>query len=226
MMIGLIAAMPSEVEAVTAHMNDVKEKTIADVVFHEGTLVGQPMVIALSGVGKVAAAMAATLMCREYRPDILLNVGVAGGLKEDQQVGDLVISDKIVQADFDTTPIDGPKGLGKEFNADAMLVDKAVSAATSLNFPYKVGMVASQDIFLSREEDIEKLLKEFPQAACAEMEGGAVAQVAQAFKTPVLVIRSLSDVVHHAGNPMEFSEFEKDSANKAGLFMQTLAASL
>ncbi len=114
-MIGCIAAMPSELKAITERMEDKHEDHIAKMVFVRGKLEGLDTVAVLSGVGKVAAAMAATLICYLYKPKALIHVGVAGGLKEDQKVMDLVISDEIFQADFDTTPIDGPEGLGKVF---------------------------------------------------------------------------------------------------------------
>ena len=56
--------------------------------------------------------MSATLLCTKEKLSALINVGVAGGLKEDQNVLDIVISDKIVQADYDTSPIDGMMVLG------------------------------------------------------------------------------------------------------------------
>jgi adenosylhomocysteine nucleosidase len=50
------------------------------------------------------------------------------------------------------------------------------------------------------------------------MEAGAVAQVAQSFGVPYIIVRCLSDVVHHNENPMEFSEYaQKASIQSAGL---------
>lgn len=218
-MIGCIAAMPSELKAITERMEDKHEDHIAKMVFVRGKLEGLDTVAVLSGVGKVAAAMAATLICYLYKPKALIHVGVAGGLKEDQKVMDLVISDEIFQADFDTTPIDGPEGLGKVFYTNSKLSAAAVDAAKRMDIPWSIGAVASQDLFMSREEDFKKLMANFPNSACSEMEGGAVAQVAYDFDVPFIVLRTLSDVVHHNDNPMEFSEFEKKSADLAGRFL-------
>lgn len=218
-MIGLIAAMPQEVAAVTKRMTKVSKRTVAKVEFTLGWMDQTEVVIALSGVGKVAAAIASTLMCQLYQPSLIINVGVAGGLKDEQEVGDLVISDKLIQADFDTTAIDGEAGQGQSFDADPVLVNMAVVSANDLDIPCHVGAVATQDLFMSRPEDFQRLMNLFPQSVCSEMEGGAVAQVAKQFQIPFVAIRSLSDIVVHEGNPMEFSQFtEMSSENAAKLF--------
>lgn len=219
-MIGLIAAMKSEIDAVTAKMSEVKTTQVGKVEFREGQLQDEQIVIALSGVGKVNAAMASTLMCYLYPIDALLSIGVAGGLQDEQEVSDLVISDYAVQVDFDTSAVDGPSGIGMKFEADPNLVDRAKQVAQKTNLPWRVGTVATQDLFLAAKEDYEYLMSRFPQAACNEMEGASVAQVASSFGIPFLILRTLSDVVTHEGNPMEFSTFEKQAAKQVAQFFE------
>lgn len=221
-MIGIIAAMPSELKAITSQMEDTTEEKIAQMVFVKGKLAGLDTVAALSGVGKVAAAMASTLLCYLYKPQALIHVGVAGGLKDSQNVMDVIISDEIFQADFDTTPIDGPEGLGKTFYTNSNLSAAAVKAAQEMNISWEIGGIATQDIFLSNPDDFDKLMAKFPTAVCSEMEGGAVAQVAADFDVPFMILRTLSDVVVHEGNEMEFSEFEKKSSKLAGKIIRKI----
>lgn len=224
-MIGLIAAMPEELKAITSRMENISQRKVANVEMHIGQLQGQEIVIALAGVGKVSAAIAATLLCQIYQPKALINIGVAGGLRQEQEVGDMVFSDLAVQADFDTSSIDGEEGIGKVFTADEALLAQLEAAAQSLGLRWRTGTVATQDIFMARPEDYEKLMARFPQSACSEMEGGAVAQVAAAFKIPFVIIRSLSDVAVHADNPMEFSQFAEISAKKAADLFEAFCAS-
>ncbi len=220
-MIGLIAAMPQEIDALTANMTNGSTRQVADVEFRTGKLGQEELVIALSGVGKVHAAIAATLMCQIYQPECLISIGVAGGLRDEQEVGDLVISDKAVQADFDTSFIDGPEGIGKVFKADEKLIARAEEAAQKNGIPFRIGTVATQDLFMAADEDYAKLMKHFPNSACSEMEGGAVAQVAQAFNLPFVILRTLSDVVVHEDNPVEFSTFTIASSKKAAALFKT-----
>lgn len=219
-MIGLIAAMPEEQQALTRRMSDVKQRNIAGIEFYEGRMGKEQAVVALSGVGKVSAAIASTVLCLEYRPDALLSIGVAGGLIDEQQVGDLVLSECAVQADFDTSPIDGKEGIGKFFQADAALLGRASKAADKAGLNWRKGMVATQDLFMSKGPNLDRLMERFPQSACSEMEGGAIAQTAAQFGIPFLIIRTLSDVAVHDDNPVQFSEFSKASSEKAGEFFE------
>lgn len=219
-MIGLIAAMPEEINAITSRMEKVNTRTVAHVEFRSGHLGREEVVIALSGVGKVSAAIASTLMCQLYQPSCLISIGVAGGLLQSQQVGDLVISGSAVQADFDTSAIDGPDGIGKVFQADENLIRRAIEAASQVNINWMVGEIATQDLFMAAPKDYERLLSRFEEAACSEMEGAAVAQTARAFSIPFLVLRTLSDVVVHEDNPMEFSQFTLSSSARAAQFLE------
>lgn len=214
-MIGILAAMPSEVEAIKERMIIDHEESFQNMNLIYGSIHEKEVVLALCGVGKCLAAMSATLLCVKEDLEALINVGVAGGLKKDQNVLDIVISNRMVQADYDTSPIDGKEGIGLFFDADETLGKTCEEACQNLGISYHVGMVASQDIFMARSEDFVKLMNRFPESACSEMEGGAIAQVAHKMNVPVLVIRSLSDVVNHEDNPMEFSTYEKLAAKQA-----------
>lgn len=225
-MIGIITAMKQELDAIRADMTVEKEESIAGIKLCYGKLAGKDVVALQSGVGKVMTGMAATIACMETPLDALINVGVAGGLDEDQSVLDIVISTSAVQADYDTSPLDGESGLGLFYLADDTLVDNAVEVLKQLDVPYHLGMVASQDLFMSREEDMERLLEDFPESACSEMEGAAIAAVANAFNVPFLIIRSLSDVVSHEGNHMEFNQFVNIASQRAALIVEALCRKL
>lgn len=225
-MIGLIAAMPMERDAVVSRMDDVRHETAGSVEFTIGTLAGQPAVIALSGVGKVSAAIASTLLCARYNPDLLISIGVAGGLLESQNTGDMVFSDQAIQADFDTSAIDGPQGIGKVFEADAALAASLMQTAAGLEMPAVSGAVATQDLFMADPKDYERLMRLFPQSVCSEMEGGAIAQTASAFGVPFVVIRSLSDVVVKDDNPMQFDQFAPMASQKAAMLLEAWCQAL
>lgn len=219
-MIGIIAAMDAEVQAIQACMQvkETKKNHTIDCIY--GTLEGQDVVVCKSGVGKGLAAMATTILCMSESIDAIINVGVAGGLKEDQNVMDLVISNHVVQADYDTSCIDGEDGLGLIFESDHHLQEICIQAAKTCDITYHVGDVASQDLFMARPEDFDALMNRFPNSICSEMEAGAIAQIAHTFNIPFLVIRSLSDVVCHDENPMEFSQYVILASQQAAKLMQ------
>ncbi len=217
-MIGIIAAMDIEVDAIKNMAQIYAEKEIAQCQILEGILGKEEIVIAKSGVGKSHAAMITSILCMNYSLDAIINIGTAGGLLQEENVLDIVISDQVVQADFDTSPIDGDEGIGLVYPVDQNMLEKCKAVASDLKIPYHVGTIASQDLFMSRQEDYDKVLKNFPKSICSEMEAGAVAQVCCDFQVPYVIVRALSDVVCHHGNEMEFGEYAaKASVQSANL---------
>ena len=218
-MIGIVAAMDAEILEIEKRMDVVDHtKTIAGCTLTYGKWQGKDVVLCKSGVGKAYAAMSCTILCMQGNIDSIINVGTAGGLTQDEQVLDIVISDKVVQADYDTSPLDGPSGVGLVYNSHEKLSQSCIEAAKVMQIRYHVGTIASQDLFMSRDEDFEKLMNHFPDSICSEMEAGAIGAVATQFNIPFVIVRSLSDVVHHNENPMEFSTYvSKASAQSAKL---------
>lgn len=218
-MIGIVAAMDAEIHEFEKRMDLVDHtKTIAGCTLTYGKWQGKDVVLCKSGVGKAYAAMSCTILCMQGNIDSIINVGTAGGLTQDEQVLDVVISDKVVQADYDTSPLDGPSGVGLVYNSHEKLSQSCIEAAKSMQIRYHVGTIASQDLFMSRDEDFEKLMNNFADSICSEMEAGAIGAVATKFNIPFVIVRCLSDVVHHNENPMEFSTYvSKASAQSAEL---------
>ena len=108
--LGIIGAMDVEVETLLAEMEQVTSAKKAGSTFHEGVLMGLPVVLVQCGVGKVNAAMATQLFIDLYHPDLMMNVGVAGSF-EDLPIGTLVLPDRFMQHDMDTSGIGDPVGL-------------------------------------------------------------------------------------------------------------------
>ena len=216
-MIGIVAAMDAEIHEFEKRMDLVDHtKTIAGCTLTYGKWQGKDVVLCKSGVGKAYAAMSCTILCMQGNIDSIINVGTAGGLTQDEQVLDIVISDKVIQADYDTSPLDGPSGVGLVYNSDEKLSQSCIEAANAMQIRYHVGTIASQDLFMSRDEDFEKLMNNFADSICSEMEAGAIGAVATKFNIPFVIVRCLSDVVHHNENPMEFSTYvSKASAQSA-----------
>lgn len=214
-MIGIIAAMKEEVQALVSLMNQYEKQEYDNREYWIGSIANQTIVIGLSGVGKVNAAMSTTLLLKRYNITYLLNIGTAGGLLETQNVLDLVISNQVVQHDYDTSPIDKEDGIGLWFDVDMQLLDICKSVCKQLQKPFHIGLVASGDQFIAKEEDFHKLLTKFNQAICAEMEAGAIAQVCHFQNVPFLVIRSLSDVALKKGSELDFTTYVSYASEKS-----------
>lgn len=206
-MIGIIAAMQAEVDALREEMAEVKERTVDGIRFWEGTIAQSDCVLMLSGVGKVHAALATTLLLKNYDVDAIWNIGTAGGLQEMEHVLDLVIGEHIVQHDYDTSALDGEEGIGLHFHADEALIALCKSVCEEANERFHCGLMLSGDQFISEPHQFLALKKRYPEALCAEMESGAIAQVCTHFHIPFVILRSLSDIALQEENSLTFQEY-------------------
>ena len=110
-MTGIIGAMKIEIEALNAQMENRQTKTVSGIEFTSGTLCGREVVTAVCGIGKVFAAMCAQTMILLYSPDRIINTGVAGSLSTKLNIGDIAVSDFVVEHDMDTSPLGDPVGM-------------------------------------------------------------------------------------------------------------------
>lgn len=221
-MIAFICAMPQEVDALVTIMENVKKDKILHMEIHKGLLCNHECIVALSGVGKVNAAMATTLLIDHFNVEALMNVGVAGGLKEDQNPCDIVISKNVIQHDFDTSFIDGSSGIGLIFPCDAKLVEICSQILSSASIPYFIGDSASGDCFVSKNAYLSRIQELFPECLAAEMEAGAIAQVCYQAQIPCLIIRSLSDITVRDDNHLDFEKFTIRASKQAAWLAKEL----
>lgn len=196
-MIGIIAAMESEVRGTRESMEDTFKIHHGGITFIKGKLYDKEVVVVQSGVGKVNAAMCTQILIDIFKVDILINLGVAGAVHPDLSLGDLVISTDSVQYDMDARAFGHPLGeipnLGVTFfKADERLIEKAEDAARNLNLSYHKGRVMTADLGVDSPKLKKQLIKEF-NGLCVEMEGAAIGQVAMLNHIPYLIIRSISD---------------------------------
>lgn len=210
MKIGIIGAMDVEVETLRGLMEGAKTETVSGMRFDEGKILGRDVVVAVAGVGKVSAAMCAQTMLLLYKPDVVINTGVAGGIGPNLQVLDVVLATAVVQHDMDTSPLGDPvgyiSGLRRvEMPCDAALCDALAAAASSVGIEVRRGLVASGDQFIASKEQIDRIRAHF-DAQAAEMEGGAIGQVCTAGGVPFAVLRAISDGGNEAAK-MSYPQF-------------------
>ncbi|RWR15192.1 5'-methylthioadenosine/S-adenosylhomocysteine nucleosidase [Siminovitchia fortis] len=227
MKIAVIGAMEEEVELLREKMDVQMTEVIAHCEYFIGTLHDKEIILSRSGIGKVNAAMAATILLDRYKPDAVINTGSAGGYNPELKIGDLVVSSEVRHHDVDVTAFGYKYGqvpqLPEAFKADGKMIEVAETAARSVEGVQAVrGLIATGDTFMSDPEKVEFVRGKFPNIQAVEMEGAAIAQVAHQFDIPFVVIRSLSDI---AGQKSEisFDKFiETASVNSANLVMEMI----
>lgn len=225
--IGIICAMEEELAPLKKLMTLQEKKTKASMDFYQGTLQEVESVMVVSGIGKVNAAVCAQILCDDYKVTHLINVGVAGGVKEDIQPMDVVVATTLIQHDMDVTAFGLPRGdiprmETSHFKADAQLSAWALEASR-INTSYETheGVIVSGDQFIHSKDKVMDLLATFDASAC-EMEGASIAQVAHLNGLPFAVIRAISDNAN-TGAGMDYEKF-KDLAveNTVSLLLHIL----
>lgn len=217
-MIAVIGAMEVEVEALKKHLFIKEEKVIYGIKVVLATLQDKEVILVLSGVGKVNAAMTTTIVLSHYPIDYVINIGTAGGLGENQEVLDIVVAKHIVQHDYDTSAVDGKEGIGIVSYSDPDLIQKALPLLEQKEYPLWIGTIASGDTFVHTKEQATYIKQHFQDVIACEMEAGAIAYVCNHLQVPCIILRSLSDNVYHTNNAMDFKEYVQVASERSAVF--------
>lgn len=227
--IGIISAMPVEVELLLKNAQIDHVDTVGGVDYNVGTLCGRPVVIAQAGIGKILSAVGATAMLNNYDISQVLFTGIAGGVGDETRVLDVVIATQLVQHDYGQITnagfvwfesFTGDKGY---YACDERLADAAFRAAENVVGPGHVyrGIVVSGDQFVASEEYVKKLQEDFNAVAC-EMEGASIALVCTLYDVPFVVIRTMSDKADGAAQET-FENLQNSAAdNSCRIVMEML----
>ena len=222
--IGIIFAMQEKLIELKKYLHINNEKKIYDLIFYEATLNNQNIILTESDIGKTNAARTTQILIDYYKPEAIFNIGVAGGIAKNLKVGDIIISTSLVQHDFDITAFNHPKGyipnIGNNIPIDNNLLNTTKTILDTNNISYKEGLIASGNIFCTKESMATKINTQF-NALCVEMEGASIAQTAYLSKTPCLVIRSISDCPDN-NNKVTYEEFLETSSNKVAQIMYAI----
>jgi adenosylhomocysteine nucleosidase len=216
--LGILAAMHDELAGLLAEMGanaTVRRIGLRD--YHVGELYGQPCVLVLARIGKVAAAATTVTLIREFDVDRIVFTGLAGGIGAGVRVGDVVVAQSLVQHDMDARPLfarhEVPLLARAYFETDAVLnarlrecalaylaedlradMDAATRADFNIDAPVvHDGLIASGDTFVHAAGMAASLTEALPDVLCVEMEGAAVAQICHEYEVPCAVLRTVSD---------------------------------
>lgn len=229
--IGIIGAMELEVAQLKDAMEikNIVEK--ASMKFFEGVLSGTDVVIVQCGVGKVNAGMCVQALVDLFNVTHVINTGVAGSLRADLDIGDIVISSDAVYHDMDVTSLGYAIGQVPgidtlAFTADKSMVDAAKNSCEKVNPDIKaqIGRVVSGDQFISDKATKNNIIANF-DGYCTEMEGAAIAHAAYLNKTPFVIIRAISDKADDSAE-MDYPTFEKAAAKHSAALVEDLITRL
>ena len=235
----ILSALAQEQHSLLALLQQPQQISHAGRTFWQGHLQGQPVVLALSRIGKVAAATTATALIERFGTQRIVFTGVAGGLGTGVKVGDVVVGTDFLQHDLDVSPLfpryEVPLYGKTRFDGDAALTALLFKAACSALahehdqgqgtlapqcFPRACvhqGLIASGDRFVSGAGESRALLAALALAGhevlAVEMECAAVAQVCLDYGVPFAAVRTISDRADDSAH-VDFSSFVDQVASR------------
>ncbi len=229
MTIAILSALIEEQRGLIHSLANARTIRRAGRDFWLGQIHGHDVVLALSRIGKVAAATTATTLIEAFGATCIVFTGVAGGLGDGVAVGDVVLASHFLQHDMDASPLFpryqiplyGRTLLACDGKLNAILLKAINSMLTRENCHFyhsnqtrpalaHQGLVATADRFVSSAAEAASLKAGLRSAGfdalAVEMEGAAVAQVCFDHGLPFAAMRSISDRADDTAH-VDFPEF-------------------
>ncbi|MEC5213030.1 adenosylhomocysteine nucleosidase [Polaromonas sp. CG_9.5] len=224
--IAILSALPQEQRGLIALLQQPQKVIHANRDFWLGNLHGQPVVLALSRIGKVAAATTTAALIERFGVGRIVFTGVAGGLGQGVKVGDVVVATELIQHDLDVSPLfpryEVPHYGKARFHCDpvlsALLFEASRNALAHESLAshgyadacVHQGLIASGDRFVCGADESRMLRDTMAGAGHAvmavEMEGAAIAQVCLDYGVPFAVMRTISDRADDSAH-VDFHDF-------------------
>lgn len=240
MRLGIIAALYEEIAELLEQMGPQMEKrTIGMRTFYHGHVAGQDCVVVLARVGKVAVSATCMTLIHVFGVDAIVFAGVAGGIRDEVNVGDIVIGTEFCQHDLNAEPLFPryqvpllDKAIFESSPALSQALYEASKAFVTDNDEHSLsqmvsveirqqfhlnqmkiyqGLILSGDQFIGSHDAVEDLQQRFPTALCTEMEGAAIAQICYEHDIPFAVMRVISDKANNEAHT-DFSRFLREVA--------------
>ncbi len=208
MKIGILCAGDREAAPFISMIDDCKTSERAMLKFYEGKIEGVDIVTLFSGVCKVNAAIATQILIDTYSCDTIINSGTAGGMDDDLEIFDTVISEEVAYHDVD-------EGILTEFHpwlesvyfkADKDLLELAQRIAYNWKTENKIvfGRMVTGEKFIEDKNRAAINARHAPLSV--DMETAGIAHVCYVNKIPFIAVRTITDTPSHSG----VNEFEKN----------------
>ncbi|MGL6106967.1 5'-methylthioadenosine/adenosylhomocysteine nucleosidase [Romboutsia sp.] len=222
--IGVIGAMPIEIKLIKEKLNIIDTKEYAGFKFYIGTMNNLKVILTSCSVGKVNAASCTQILIDKFDVTHIINTGIAGSLKNDVKICDIVISDNVTHHDVRKKQMKEWYPNQEYFETDLHLVNVSIEAFNKLkleDISYHKGRIVSGEAFICDNNIKDKIISEY-EPCCVEMEGSAIGHVAHMNKIPFIIIRSISDNADEEAN-IKYNKFEElASINSAKLVYNML----
>jgi adenosylhomocysteine nucleosidase/futalosine hydrolase len=235
----ILGAVPQEITVFVSAMKDARKRELWGIPYWQGDIEGKPVVVAITGIGKVYTGMTTTLFLTELKPRLVLMSGTGARINQRLRTGDVIVASTLYEHDYGSLthndmvyrPFNSPVN-GAEVenalsppNALLKLADRAMATyrgpqvtANGATYEVKVrrGVVASSDLFGMTQQRIDSLRTHF-HTDIVEMESAPLGRVCQTFGVPYLVVRAGSNVAQEAPND-DYLRLSPIAARQAAFF--------
>lgn len=190
MKIGIISAMPIELGYVLNNIS-YEQKTIKLNTFFISKYKNIDLILVSSGVGKVNASVYTQILIDTFSPDIIINIGIAGGLNENLKPFDIVIGNSYSHHDVNPSQMKNLFPNTSIFKANKKLLNlfetKKIKGIT--------GPIVSGEKFIANSEEKKHIIDTF-NAVAVDMETSAIAHTCFINTVPFIAIRGISDLAN------------------------------
>ncbi len=190
--LGIMGALPEEVELITGALDEKTIEEYAGVQYHIGKRGRTRLVVCCGGMGKANAASTAQVLISHFGVTGILFSGIAGNMSSSIGIGDVVVGKELVYHDGEDEMFSQSAPYTAAYQSDPLYVDAAIQACRVAGVKFIVGRIATGDQFVG-DAAVKRAIQEKCHPDCVEMEGAAVGQVAMRNKVPFVVLRAMSD---------------------------------
>lgn len=225
--IGVIGAMPIEIKLIKEKLDIIDIKEYAGFKFYTGSINNIKVILTSCSVGKVNAASCTQILIDKFNVTHIINTGIAGGLKKEINLCDIVISDNVTHHDVRKEQMKEWYPNQEYFETDKSLINISIEAFNNLkldNITYHKGRIVSGEAFICDNSIKEKIISEY-EPCCVEMEGSAIGHVAFINKIPFIIIRSISDNADEEAYT-KYERFEEIAAINSGNLVYNMLLTL
>jgi len=218
MIIGIVAAMDKEVKLIKESLPNYQKTVIAGVKFYKAQVGENVAIVVRGGVGKANISHATSLLCNIYKPNVVINTGIAGCL-DPLKTSDVLIGNVLAYHDVDAQgfgyALGQVPGMPKYYVSDSRVVNDIERALKSLNIKYYEGTILTGDSFITDRKMLNYIPNYNNDFYGIDMEGAAVAQICYLYQIPFASIRFISDSIDSPNQQAEYATFEDEAANRS-----------
>lgn len=209
MKIAILAAMSKELNLLLPLFEDLTEEETDGHRWYRGHYAGHELALMQCGIGKVNSALNTYRIIHSFRPELVINSGVAGGCDRSMKIGSLFIAETVAYHDVWCGPGTIPgaaDGFDCLMKADSRVIDIAHRLFDNQE-KNRFGLICSGDAFISKAEEVERIKSIFPDALACDMESASIAQTCIGSGVPFAIVRVVSDTPGSGENVEQYRNF-------------------